>query len=348
MTAMIGPELNNSPQREDFARSRAAGLRCNDVLIAIDESHISQKAIPYGIAVANALGAGVVLLRILEPGERNGKLTDPVEWQLLRQQARSQIETLAGRQSHEIEYVETEIQEGRPSDQICRWARDHNVSLTVICSQGGGRANAQELGRTARCVIEHAHGSVLLVPATVEERESVHYHRIFVPLDGSSRAETALPVALRLAEAQPAEIFLVHAVPEPELTEVGPLEAEDIELRARLLRRNERVARSYLDRVRARLAGKSVPVQILLLCGGDARHLLMRAFMDQRADLVVMASHGHGSHMDVPLGGVASHMIAQTPVPLLLVRNHIVSDKTRGAGIGAFAPKPQYASRTAA
>lgn len=342
---MIGPELSNIPLREGTARK---ALRCNHVVIAIDDSHNSQKAIPYGIAVANALGAGVVLLRILEPSERNGKLTDPVEWQLLRQQARSQIETLAGQQTREIEYIETEVQEGRPSDQICRWARDHNVSLTVVCSQGGGRANAQELGRTARCVIEHAQGSVLLVPASVAERDAVHYRRIFVPLDGSSRAESALPVALRLAEAQPAEIFLIHAVPEPELTEVGPLEAEDIELRARLLRRNERVARSYLDRVRARITGRGVPVQILLLCGGDARYLLMRAFIDQRADLVVMASHGHGGHVDIPLGGVASHMIAQIPMPLLLIRDHMVSDRTGGVGISAFASKPQYAPRTAA
>jgi len=346
---MASPELSN-PVHQDVSKSPAAmASRCSRVMIAIDESDVSQKAIPYGIAVANALGTDVVLIRVLEPSERNGKLTDPVEWQLLRQQVAGQLEALAGQQSSEVGCVATQLQEGRPSDQICRWAREHNVGLTVLCSQGSGRTDGQGLGRTARRVIECAKGSILLVPAMIEERNPVRYHRIFVPLDGSSRAESALPVALRLAEAQSAEIVLIHAIPEPEFTEIGPLEADDIELRARLLCRNERVAQSYLGRVRAQLASRCVPVQVLILRGGDARHLLMRAITDQKADLVVMASHGRGGYMDVPVGSVASHMIARMPVPVLLVRNHTITNRTGNTTIGgSLMPKSPPTARTAA
>lgn len=346
---MSGSELNKSGPLRHTEGAVGGQPQCGPVMITIDESHISHKAIPHGIALANALGADVVLMRVLEPSARNGKLTDPVEWQLLRQQACSQLETLAARWNNETGHLKTQIQEGRPSEQICRWAREHHVSFTVLCSHGGGRASGQEIGRTARCIIECASSSILLVPAMAEEKNSVRYHKIFVPLDGSSRAESALPVALRLAEAQRAEVILVHAVPEPELTEIGPLEAEDIELRARLLRRNELVAQAYLGRIRAPLAGKWVPVQILLLCSGDARHLLVRAVADQKADLVVMASHGHGGHTDVPVGSVAAHMIAQMTVPMLLVRNHAAASRAGDTAIGSpFVPNFQHTARTAA
>ena len=91
------------------------------------------------------------------------------------------------------------------------------------------------------------------------------------------------------------------------------------------MRRNERVAQDYLDRLRAHIDSKDVTVRILLLRGGDVRHTLMRAVMDQKADLVVMASHGQSGHMDVAAGSVATHLISHTPVPLLLVRSPAIA-----------------------
>ncbi|RME69116.1 MAG: hypothetical protein D6782_00210, partial [Alphaproteobacteria bacterium] len=38
--------------------------------------------------------------------------------------------------------------------------------------------------------------------------------------------------------------------------------------------------------------------------GGDPRHLLVRALSDERADLMVLASHGHSGHLDVGTGSV--------------------------------------------
>ena len=322
---------------------------CNRVMIAVDDSDTSRRAIPHGLAVARALGAAVVLLQVVEPNREIGGPVDPLEWNLVRQRVRSHVEALAAQQGKWDQKIEAEVQEGRPSDQICQWARAHHVGLTVLCSQGGGAANGTELGRTARRVIECAPSSILLVPATAKERASTRLRRILVPLDGSSRAESALPVALRLAEAEDAKIVLVHAVPEAELTEIGPLEPGDLELRTQLLQRNERIAKAYLGRVRTRISGKQIPVTVNLLKRGDVRHLLMRAMADEQPDLVVMASHGHSGHTDVPVGSVASHVLAQASIPVLLVRNHATISRTGGNAISRpFVIDPRHIARVAA
>jgi nucleotide-binding universal stress UspA family protein len=136
----------------------------------------------------------------------------------------------------------------------------------------------------------------------------------------------------RIAEFHGAELILAHAIPEPELTEIGPPQPEDEELRASLNRRNERVARKYLDRVRAGLSGNNVAIHTLMLTSGDARHLLMRAVEEREADLIVLSSHGHSGHVNMEVGSVASHLSTHAPVPVLLVRS--LADATGNNGNG--------------
>jgi nucleotide-binding universal stress UspA family protein len=138
-----------------------------------------------------------------------------------------------------------------------------------------------------------------------------------------------LPLARRLAEAHDAELILAHVVPAPELTEVGPLDAEDLELRERLLRRNERVAGEYLDRLRARLAETGARVRSLVLRGGDARSRLARAIEREGVDLVVLSAQGHSARADVPLGNVTAYLVAHAVAPLLIVRRAAAVAKHR-------------------
>lgn len=315
--------------------------RWRHVMVAIDGSDISLQAISHGIAIANALGARLTLAHILEPSERRDSLTDPVEWYLRRQRARGRIEELAQQHASEIEHIETRIEDGRPGEQICRLARENQIDLTVMCMRGEGRTSDLGMGQTAQWVVDHAPGSVMLVPGSGGGHRHVQYRRIVVPLDGSSRAESALPVALRLTEAENAKIFLVHAVPRPELTETGPPEPEDKELRARVSKRNERVAQAYLGSVGARTSCPTASLKTLLLRDGDSRHLLMRAIGNENVDLVVMASHGHGGHADVAVGSVASHLLTHTTVPILLVRN-----RARTMSAGRAPQRPTYLTQS--
>jgi nucleotide-binding universal stress UspA family protein len=302
------------------------------VLVAIDECRLSHKAIPHALAVANALDAELELVHVLESALGGGNTTDPIAWRLLRQAAHNRIQNLLRDQPGKSRRIDVAIEEGRPATQICRLARELRIDLIVVCTHGSGSAVAYTIGSTARAVINYSPGSVLIIPAQIEDRPQVRFRRIIIPLDGSSRAESVLPMARRIAEFHGAELILAHAIPEPELTEIGPPQPEDEELRASLNRRNERVARKYLDRVRAGLSGNNVAIHTLMLTSGDARHLLMRAVEEREADLIVLSSHGHSGHVNMEVGSVASHLSTHAPVPVLLVRS--LADATGNNGNG--------------
>jgi nucleotide-binding universal stress UspA family protein len=306
-------------------------IRC--VVACLDGSELGERALPHALAAASALGAPLTLLRVLElaPGQRSP--ADPMEWEIRRREARDYLDRLARSGSTAEAAVEMELIEGRAAEEICRWTARREAGLTVACTHGAGGRSPWVLASTARKLLDRAPGSLLLVPAAASAATgAAHDGRVLVPLDGSPQAESVLPIALRIASAQRAELLVVHVVPVPELTEIGPLDAADLELRDRIMRRNERVARTYLDRVRAHLCDPDVTLRTAILTGGDVATRLARFAVDEHADLLVLAAHGRGgARFGTPCGGVTADLIARSSVPLLIVRSSQESRSMRRA-----------------
>ncbi len=314
-----------SGQRNSFASPVIAQGR---IVACLDRSRLSQRVAQHALAIASALGAPITLLQVLEAGPAGATRADPLEWDIRRHEARCSLEPLAVGLCDEAGCVDAEIVEGHAAEQICLWATDHAAELVVLGAHGEGRLTEDGLGNTARNVLDRARGSVLLVPAadnSTAAGRDVRYRRLLVPVDGSSRAESVLPFAIRLAQAAQAELLIACAIPVPELIESGPLEPEDIELRERVVHRNERVAKEYLARLQRRVACSGVRVRTMVLRDGDVRSRLVRFIAEENVDLVILSAHGHSGRTDAPYGSVTAHLIAHSSVPLLIVRNHLAA-----------------------
>jgi nucleotide-binding universal stress UspA family protein len=288
------------------------------VAVCIDQSDRSGNLLPHALAVTG-LGVPATLVHVLDGGRAKTRRADPIEWELLRREARETLERLADSCGSPGQNIDADLIEGRAAEQICRWARDHAAELVVLGTCGDDEPNTSHLGKTARDVIDTASVSILLVPPTASRTVPVRYHRILVPLDGSSVAESVIPHAIRIAEAHDAELLLVHVASSPELTEIGPAEAEDIELCERLVGRNERVARLYLDRLKARVARHGIDVRALVL-RGDVRSQLIQIVTKDDVDLVVLSSKGRSNRNDVPYGSVTSYLMTRVAAPILVVQ----------------------------
>src|SRR5262249_42931101 len=146
------------------------------------------------------------------------------------------------------------------------------------------------------------------------------YQRIFVPLDGSPRAESVLPLAESLAHGDGSELLLVHVVPAAPLTRTAPPSVEDVELERHVRDRNTRIGEGYLATLSARLRARGIAVRTRLVEGDDPREALLDASRSEGADLVVASAHGATSRLDRSCGSVASHLAERSTIPLLLVR----------------------------
>jgi nucleotide-binding universal stress UspA family protein len=144
------------------------------------------------------------------------------------------------------------------------------------------------------------------------------FQHILVPLDGSARAERAIPVAARLARAVAGSVVLLRVVESP--WEFSPSLAPPLpSASAQLFFEEERSeASSYLAHlaVSPQLAGietvREIPV------GSPAAASLEIAHVRQ-CDVIVLCRHGYTTATNWTVGGIAEKIARHASLPVLLL-----------------------------
>jgi nucleotide-binding universal stress UspA family protein len=134
--------------------------------------------------------------------------------------------------------------------------------------------------------------------------------KILVPLDGSTTAEAAVPLALQLARGENLGLVLlmvtnVHPLPDP-----APCEPDVTPIRD---------AQTYLDTARQHLASDYRDVSTAVWRGAPAA-AIVRAAQEYGVDRIVMTSHGRaGKERDI-FGSVADAVLRHAPMSVIVVR----------------------------
>ena len=142
------------------------------------------------------------------------------------------------------------------------------------------------------------------------------FYRIIVPTDFSSCSEEAWRLAQRLAGMSGAELVLTHVLTEAPLFREGPFIMPKV-------REVFEAARSFADAslqewvAKARAEGLSARAA---LRSGVAYQEIVTLAVDERADLIVIGTHGRGGIDRALLGSVADRVIRLAPCPVLTVR----------------------------
>lgn len=144
------------------------------------------------------------------------------------------------------------------------------------------------------------------------------YKRILVPLDGSQRAERALPVAARIARASQGTVVLLQVV-NISMQYGSPLAPTTYS--PEMLDTEETGARDYLTVMAQSDTLAGVPTEIQVETGSPALAILDAA-TSRHADLIVISSHGRTGLARWVLGSVAHHVVRQSPVPVFVLREH--------------------------
>ncbi len=159
--------------------------------------------------------------------------------------------------------------------------------------------------------------------------EGSMFHNILVPLDGSTRAERALPIAAQIARARQSAITLLRVV--PNVPDVGAYMIPAVGASYAATEREESEARAYLSEVAKRPALHGVTVTTLVEFGVPTR-VILDAIATTGVDAVVIGSHGRTGLSRWMLGSVASAVVRHASIPVLLVRQ-------QGPALGEDGPR---------
>lgn len=143
------------------------------------------------------------------------------------------------------------------------------------------------------------------------------FKSILVPLDGSSRAEEALPVAARIARASGGSIRLLEVV-SPAIDYGGGYALAPL-MTGSVIESDMDAATGYLKTVAASAALAGLPSTIEIAFGQPSQCILEAANSGE-VDLIVLCSHGRTGIPRWALGSVAHTLAHESRVPTLVLR----------------------------
>lgn len=144
---------------------------------------------------------------------------------------------------------------------------------------------------------------------------------LMVPLDGSSLAEQALPVAGTIAHRQGMTVHLVSVFEEIPVFFTSLAGAEDVLANPDLQRERRDELTGYLKATAEALSTTHGVETSFAVLTGAAAPALAHEERSRHAGLVVMTTHGHGGLCRLWLGSVADRLLRRTSAPVLLLRS---------------------------
>jgi nucleotide-binding universal stress UspA family protein len=155
-------------------------------------------------------------------------------------------------------------------------------------------------------------------PSPVSLNSDALFHRLLVPLDGSTLAEAVLPYVRRLASPRGTRVVLLQVIdPAPVVAAMETPAAAQIIAEAE--ERDRREGQTYLERMRARLAADGMDVTPILRVG-DPATAIEEIARDENVELIAMTTHGRTGLGRLVFGSVAERVIRSALVPVFLVR----------------------------
>ena len=144
------------------------------------------------------------------------------------------------------------------------------------------------------------------------------YKKCLVPLDGSELAECALNHVKNLVkENSVGEVTIINVVK----VDIPWAEINEKTLDLEALRKPLFAAsRKYLADVESRLSSEGIRVKTEAIEGNRPGETIVDYARENGMALIIIATHGHTGFKKLLLGSVATRVLHDSPVPVLLIR----------------------------
>lgn len=287
------------------------------LIVPLDGSAFSERALPMATSFARSLGAQVILTRAASVLPFPAIDGAEVQVQAVRE-AQVYLSALASRLTEQGLNIDFAVPYGDAAESILVEIGLRRADLVIMCTHGRSGLGRWIYGSVAEQVLHRSPVPVLLVhpigDATTLGPEPTHTS-FLVPLDGSAFAEGALLHAAALARAFDGTILLLRATEPPMVAYTYP----QVTLVQRSSEELQQEAESYLEQVAVRLRSDGLAVQTVVREGWPA-DVIAHEGAALGPNLIVMTTHGRTGVARLLLGSVALQVVRRSALPVMLIR----------------------------
>ncbi|MEZ4417734.1 MAG: universal stress protein [Gemmatimonadota bacterium] len=296
------------------------------VMIPLDGSKLSERALPLGAAIAASDPDGVEVVHVHVPHPPID-LLGGTQYQFqgidLDEYDRHDRAKEADYLGNVARHVRSDLMaparwtllEGDVPNAIDAHAEEEHTDLIVLTTHGRTGLSRLWLGSRAEALLRHTYHPMLLVPGKEGETrpEPTRLQHILVALDRGDVGEHALLPVTKLARTMGARITLLHVLAS-EVT-FGPWTT--------LIPKENGVdavedAKEYLEGVADELRRAGYEVGTRVEIGHPVAATILAAAEKLDADLIALGTHGYGAVNRFILGSVADKVIRGSARPVLV------------------------------
>lgn len=296
-------------------------LGIGKILVPVDFSDPSRKAVRYGLSLAVEAHAKVILAHVV-PFAPPVPYSHPFESRKMTEEERKGV---AGELSELVDAdvrgsVETEtvVSFGDIQDELLRIANEHDVDLIVMGTHGRRRFERWLLGSVTEGLLRHSHAPVLTVSHldtshVIEKTEPIPLRKILCATDLSDGAVEEINRAADWGRAFSAEVVILHVLPPVNWAFGAEHVPLNIEVDTEALRKG--VAHRLKEKVPdAVMQDPRVRTEIR---EGKPYEVILEVAEDEKADLIVLNTSSRPGLDRALLGSTAERVVRGAHVPVL-------------------------------
>lgn len=306
-------------------------LRLTTIVVPLDFSGESLRALDFGLPLARRFGARVHLVHVYEGAHQFSTVaTSPVLWSEAeaKRHLADEVELAFGTRPRRDD---CHLRIGKPHQEIIATAEEVDADLIVISTHGHSGLKQLTLGSTTEKIICQARCPVLVVREPTRgpiktAAEGIVLQKILVPVDFSDCAREGARYASVFATAVGADLLLLHVVHSPYymVATGAPADPDWPQLLETAVFQADR----QLDEMTnfLPLIGISCHTEIEV---GSPVERLTRASARPEVDMIITSTHGYTGMRHALLGSVAEQLVRSARCPVLVVPSHLRSGKSR-------------------
>ena len=308
------------------------------LLVPLDGSRISSRAIEYAVEIAQRCNAELLLLRVIEPtspvptaAATTAGMVSPAATELSvkvaqmkdnrkKKQAIAYLREKAGKIKADKSSVNVsyDAKIGLTDQLITQYSKEKNIDIIIMTTHGKSGLKKFVLGSTTDAMVRES-GKPLLIsrPGTGNKSRlsKPAFQQILVCLDGTKAAEKMLPYAESMAQLFNSQVTLLQAVESGEIEKTGvtpvftPVLDEALD------------AENYLKQIAEKLQEKNINVivETLPLLKGDVGESILEYAEEHGIDLTMLTSHGEGRLEKTFTGSVCDKLLKESNKPLFII-----------------------------
>ena len=271
------------------------------IIVPIDFSDDSIKALEYAILFANKVEAKITMVNVLKTGRfdffRGVENVSRVgDFENLVSKYKPQLNA-------ELDYT---IRKGKVNTEIVEEAKKQEAYMIIMGSHGMSGFEEFWIGSNAFRVVSEAHCPVLTMRKDVYGKS---IDSIVMPIDITYETRQKVPLAISIANQFDAEIHVVG-------------------LASNASKEDRHKLNTYVGQTCEMLEKHHVKFHKHILEGSNVTSLTIDYAQNHNADLIIIMTEQEGSFSDFLLGSHAQQMVHKSPIPILTKRNKELVVKT--------------------